>query len=253
MQDCSLGAGTYTFADDHVHIVGTNELDGASFLIKRLGLGCTPEEFLACRDEHLGPAFSLAPLLPGASWLVDQACRATRRHCAIATSSSREYLHLKMATSAGLEALSPAEAAAKTRMFEAFLTDGTDSAVAKGASAVAEDQARVVCGDDCGADGATRLPSKPAPDIFQQAARRAGAALPPGACVVVEDSPAGVRAAVAAGMRAVWVQADAAVLARDPEARSLAECVAPRIADVDWTAFGLETVPEELKSHAATR
>ena len=40
---------------------------------------------------------------------------------------------------------------------------------------------------------------KPAPDLFLHAARDMGA--PPSACIVVEDSPAGVRAAQAAGMR----------------------------------------------------
>ncbi|MDI9831971.1 MULTISPECIES: HAD family hydrolase [unclassified Streptomyces] len=39
---------------------------------------------------------------------------------------------------------------------------------------------------------------KPAPDLFLHAARRMG--VEPGRCVVVEDSPLGVKAAVAAGM-----------------------------------------------------
>jgi HAD superfamily hydrolase (TIGR01509 family) len=39
---------------------------------------------------------------------------------------------------------------------------------------------------------------KPAPDLFLHAAERMGVA--PGRCVVVEDSPLGVQAAVAAGM-----------------------------------------------------
>jgi beta-phosphoglucomutase-like phosphatase (HAD superfamily) len=40
---------------------------------------------------------------------------------------------------------------------------------------------------------------KPAPDVFLEAAKRLGVA--PAACVVVEDSERGVRAARAAGMR----------------------------------------------------
>ena len=44
---------------------------------------------------------------------------------------------------------------------------------------------------------------KPAPDIFLLAARRLGAA--PARCLVLEDSPAGLQAALAAGMYAVVV------------------------------------------------
>lgn len=44
---------------------------------------------------------------------------------------------------------------------------------------------------------------KPAPDPYAEAARRLG--LDPGACVVLEDSPAGVEAGVAAGARVVGV------------------------------------------------
>ena len=42
---------------------------------------------------------------------------------------------------------------------------------------------------------------KPAPDLFLYAARRLGA--PPGRCLVIEDSPAGIEAACAAGMTAI--------------------------------------------------
>lgn len=52
----------------------------------------------------------------------------------------------------------------------------------------------VVCGDDV-----ERL--KPEPDIFLLAAQLLG--VPPESCVVVEDSPAGVDAAIAAGMQVV--------------------------------------------------
>lgn len=56
----------------------------------------------------------------------------------------------------------------------------------------------VVCGDDPKVER-----SKPAPDIFLEAARRLGAT--PGETVVFEDSPTGVAAGVAAGMRVVAV------------------------------------------------
>lgn len=54
----------------------------------------------------------------------------------------------------------------------------------------------VVCGDD------PRVTArKPAPDIFLVAARELGAA--PATCLVFEDSPAGIEAALAAGMRVI--------------------------------------------------
>jgi pseudouridine 5'-phosphatase len=56
----------------------------------------------------------------------------------------------------------------------------------------------VVCSDDPGVKNA-----KPAPDIFLCAAARLGAA--PERCIVFEDTPKGVQAALAAGMQAVAV------------------------------------------------
>jgi HAD superfamily hydrolase (TIGR01509 family) len=53
----------------------------------------------------------------------------------------------------------------------------------------------------CTRDDVTAV--KPAPDLFLLAARRLG--VEPGACVVFEDSPNGLKAARAAGMRAVAV------------------------------------------------
>jgi HAD superfamily hydrolase (TIGR01509 family) len=53
---------------------------------------------------------------------------------------------------------------------------------------------------------------KPAPDLYLAVARCLG--LPPGECVVVEDSPTGLQAALAAGMHAVAVPNDR-LLAQD--------------------------------------
>ncbi len=67
---------------------------------------------------------------------------------------------------------------------------------------------------------------KPAPDLFLLAAERLGAS--PAGCVVFEDSEAGVKAAVAAGM-AVVVVPD--LVEPSPSARALAEAVLPSLAE----------------------
>jgi pseudouridine 5'-phosphatase len=72
----------------------------------------------------------------------------------------------------------------------------------------------VVCGDD------PRLTAaKPSPDIFLVAARELG--VKPDHCLVVEDSPAGVQAARAAGMRVIAMP-DPNL---DPSLVAMADCV----------------------------
>jgi HAD superfamily hydrolase (TIGR01509 family) len=65
------------------------------------------------------------------------------------------------------------------------------------------DRFEVVVGGDMVTNG------KPHPDIFLKAAEALSTA--PEACIVVEDSPAGIRAAHAAGMKAVLVPDQAAI------------------------------------------
>ena len=65
------------------------------------------------------------------------------------------------------------------------------------------DRFEVVVGGDMVTNG------KPHPDIFLKAAEALGAA--PEECIVVEDSPAGIRAARAAGLKAVLVPDQAAI------------------------------------------
>jgi pseudouridine-5'-monophosphatase len=86
----------------------------------------------------------------------------------------------------------------------------------------------VVCGDD------PRVRAKkPAPDVFLAAARDLD--VEPSACVVFEDSPAGVEAALAAGMRVIAMP-DPAL---DSEAFGAAHHVLRRFADVTPWHLGL--------------
>lgn len=75
------------------------------------------------------------------------------------------------------------------------------------------DAIELVCSADDDAAG------KPAPDVYLRTAASLGVAPP--ACLAIEDSPNGVRAAVAAGMRCVSVPDP---LTRDHPAHSAAEC-----------------------------
>ena len=70
---------------------------------------------------------------------------------------------------------------------------------------------------------------KPAPDVYLEAARQLG--VPAGACLVIEDSLNGVRAAHAAGMMVVLVPNESIPPA--PGAAELADLVLARLADLD--------------------
>jgi HAD superfamily hydrolase (TIGR01509 family) len=75
--------------------------------------------------------------------------------------------------------------------------------------------------------------SKPAPDVFLLAAARLG--VPPTACVAVEDSPNGVRAARAAGMRVVAVRTPYVAAADLPPA----DLVVDSLAELTPAALGI--------------
>ncbi len=90
---------------------------------------------------------------------------------------------------------------------------------------------------DAEATGDEVTHGKPAPDIFLLAAERLDT--PPEACVVLEDAPAGLAAAAAAGMRRVWVP--------NPKTRGL-----PVAVPVDLTAPDLEAVIPWLETHGVS-
>jgi beta-phosphoglucomutase-like phosphatase (HAD superfamily) len=87
----------------------------------------------------------------------------------------------------------------------------------------------------CSAEEVPR--GKPAPDVFFLAATRLG--VPPEACCVFEDSPAGLRAARAAGMRCIAVPTHAFGTAE--EFASLADLVLASLTDLQ---------PEMVEAHA---
>jgi pseudouridine-5'-monophosphatase len=145
------------------HMIGRPARDSARFLVERLDLPITPDEYLREREAMLERLFPETGAMPGARALTD-ALAARGVPQAVATSSNRRLFELKTA-----------------RHREWFRVFGA-----------------VVLGDD------PRVRrGKPAPDIFLLAAAELGAA--PAACVVVEDAPAGVAAAHAAGMQVVAV------------------------------------------------
>jgi len=81
---------------------------------------------------------------------------------------------------------------------------------------------------------------KPAPDVYLEAARRLS--IPPAGCLVIEDSMAGVQAALGAGMRVVLVPAAGHPPA--PEAHALATLVLDSLDRLDADVLArLEAVP----------
>lgn len=142
------------------HTMGRDARLTASFILERLNIPLSPEEFLLERAPILDALLAKSPVIRGAEAFVRK-LEADGVPIAVATSSDRRLFELKTRPHAFFDA------------FEA-----------------------VVCGDD------PRVTAKkPAPDIFLTAARDLRA--DPSRCVVIEDSPAGVEAALAAGMRVI--------------------------------------------------
>lgn len=91
-------------------------------------------------------------------------------------------------------------------LLDGFRGQGTDMAIATGGSLKRMDVTLTLSGlkpyfptTACSAEEVAR--GKPAPDLFELAAKRLG--IDPTDCIVLEDSPHGVKGAIAAGMRPV--------------------------------------------------
>ncbi|MDO8614830.1 MAG: HAD family phosphatase [Dehalococcoidia bacterium] len=97
--------------------------------------------------------------------------------------------------------------------------------------------------------------AKPAPDLYLEAARRLG--VPPGECLAVEDTGAGIAAAKAAGMFAVQLRAASTALPHLAEADLVIEAYAQfdlRLLSPGHPEPGQEAVQERpLRNQGASR
>uniref|UniRef100_A0A2M4ANA3 Pseudouridine-5'-phosphatase n=1 Tax=Anopheles triannulatus TaxID=58253 RepID=A0A2M4ANA3_9DIPT len=147
-------------------VMGTTEQRTCSILVQDLKLPCTVDDFLAQFRRNQLLHLGQAPLLQGAERLV----RHLHQHkipIALATSSGADSVEVKTKN--------------HQELFELFnhkVMGSSDPDVKEG---------------------------KPAPDIFLVAASRFPDKPAPAQCLVFEDAPNGVTAAIAAGMQAVMV------------------------------------------------
>ena len=183
-------------------VIGKPPLEATKTLLEGLGIPkdqMSPEDFLAECEEGLQKLFPSCKLLPGAEELI-QHFHKLGIPLALATSSAKRHLEAKVS---GYQDL-----------FSLFkvMVNGEDPEIKQG---------------------------KPAPDIFQIAAKR----LPipptsPDKVIVFEDSFNGIKAAKAAGMKAVWVPDKNNKLAESEG--TIADQVATQLDKVALSKFGLQ-------------
>lgn len=145
------------------NMIGLPSIDSANYLVRALQLPISAETYLDERDQLLRDKFPHCQAMPGAENLI----RQLHEHhvpIAVATSSNREFFKLK--TSKHQDWF---------KLFDIVVT-GDDPEVKQG---------------------------KPAPDIFNVAAKRLNAN--PQNTLVFEDAPSGLAAGIAAGMRVIVV------------------------------------------------
>ncbi|KAA8499617.1 putative pseudouridine-5'-phosphatase [Porphyridium purpureum] len=146
-------------------LLGTTPADSARIVVDHFKLSMSAEAYLEERSHRLKKLMQAGvPLMPGMAELLAH-CAAIPLRLAIATSSSRELMEIKLRTHADVR-----------QMFES-----------------------IVCSDD--------IPpgrGKPCPDTFLQAA--GALQVQPEQCLVLEDAPAGIHAARAAGMKVACIR-----------------------------------------------
>lgn len=150
-----------------VRQMGLPSQELATLLVKEMGIPLSPDQFSKEIREIQEFSFPSCQLLPGAETLIRHLA-ASGVNIAVATSCPEKTFQLKTRRHGELFSL-----------FQHVVCGSSDPEVTAG---------------------------KPAPDIFQVcAARFSSPPTSPANCLVFEDSPAGVRAGLAAGMNVVMV------------------------------------------------
>lgn len=147
-------------------VMGNQAIEGAKKAIAHFNLSMTPEEFVARLQEIALEVMTSVEVLPGVEKLL--------RHL------SSHKIPMALATSSG-ERMYKIKTSRHTEIFDLFdhkVFGSSDDEVVNG---------------------------KPAPDIFIVAAQRFPDKPHPSQCLVFEDAPNGVQAAIAAGCQVVMV------------------------------------------------
>lgn len=190
-------------ADVRLKVMGTTEQNTAKVCIDELSLPLTVSEFLVKLDELVREEFSRVPLMKGAERLIRHLHEHNIPFC-LATSGGKEATEIKMAAHPTL-----------FKLFTHYVMGSTDPELKHG---------------------------KPAPDIFLIAADRFKDKPDPTKCLVFEDSPNGVKGAIAANMQAVMVPDSIT----PPEKRTEATIVPESLEHFQPELFGLPEFKDKL-------
>lgn len=146
--------------DVRMKVMGTTEQNTAETVINELELPLSVNEFLHRLDDLVRDEFKNLNLMKGAKRLLHHLHMCNVPFC-LATSSGKEMATIKMSSHSEL-----------FKLFSHYVMGSTDPEVLNG---------------------------KPAPDIFLIAASRFADKPDPSQCLVFEDSPNGIKSAIAAG------------------------------------------------------